>query len=70
VITNERSDYTSTKVGYMNSGRYVGTVMGSGHTVGNLDFVENGQIQMSTYNFTDPRGIKDLIESAVTTSIS
>jgi hypothetical protein len=68
VVTSTRRDSTQTRMGYGYGGHYAGGGIGTSHTVGDLQFLRNGNLIMSLHNVVDPYGLKKLVDGSVRSS--
>jgi hypothetical protein len=68
VVTNTRRDSTQTRMGYGYSGHYGGAGIGTSHTVGDVQFLRNGNLILSLHHIVDPYGLKKLIDGSVKSS--
>jgi hypothetical protein len=68
VVTNTRRDSTQTRMGYGYSGRFGSAGIGTSHTVGDVQFIMNGNLILSLHNIVDPYGLKKLMEGSVKSS--
>jgi hypothetical protein len=65
VVTNTRRDSSQTRMGYGYEGHYASAGLGTSHTVGDIQFLLNGDIVMTIHNITDPNGLKRLIDGTI-----
>lgn len=65
VVTNTRRDSNQTRMGYGYGGHYGSAGLGTSHTIGDHQFLLNGNIVMTLHNIADPSGLKGLIEGVI-----
>ena len=68
VVTNTRRDSTQVRTGFGYSGHYASTGVSTGRTLGDVQFMLNGNLVLTLHNVADPYGLKKLIEGSVKSS--
>ncbi len=68
VVTNARRDSTQVRTGFGYSGHYASTNASTGRTLGDVQFMLNGNLVLTLHNLADPYGLKKLIEGSVKSS--